>query len=81
LGVAQEERFSVSDSRQFASSWASSQKNTGKIVEKALENGGKWRFFAGPKRHFAVPEATAEYRNSPVRQMLRPWSPAASRSL
>ena len=46
-----------------------------------LENGGKWRFFEGPKRHFAVPEATALDRNSSVRPTLRPRSPAASSGL
>ena len=41
-------------SRPIAPSRASLRKNTEKIVEKVVENGGKWRFFEGPKRHFAV---------------------------
>ena len=28
-----------------------------KTDKKVMENGAKWRFFEGPKRHFAVPGA------------------------
>ena len=59
----------------------SAGKNTGKIVEKVVENGGEWRFFEGPKRHSAVPDASEADRNSSVWQMLRLWSSAASSSL
>jgi hypothetical protein len=41
LGLIQEERFSVSHLCQFASTSASSPKNTGKIVDEGAENGGE----------------------------------------
>jgi hypothetical protein len=46
--------ISRSHSRPNAPSISSSRKNTGKIDEKVVENVAEWRFFGGPKRHFAV---------------------------
>ncbi len=55
-GVVQNQRFSGPHACQFAPSWATSKK-TERIVRKVMENGAKWRFFEGLKRHFAVPGA------------------------
>jgi hypothetical protein len=49
--------FSWPHLREFAPSGKSSPKNPEKIVQKVLENGAKWRFFEGQKRHFAEPGA------------------------
>src|SRR5271168_2148932 len=46
--------FGESHSRQFAPGSASSRKNPEKIGQVGAENGAKWRFSEGPKRHFAV---------------------------
>jgi hypothetical protein len=55
--MAQNQRLSGLNSRQFARLWATSPKNPVKTARKVLENGAKWRFFGGLERHFAAPEA------------------------
>ncbi len=57
LGVVQNERFSGPHARQFAPWWANSGKNPEKMVKNEMENGARWRFLEGLKRHFAVPGA------------------------
>ncbi len=56
-GVVQNQHFWGPHGRQFAPSWAGTQKNPEKTIKNVLKNGAKWRFFGGPERHFAMPAA------------------------